>query len=619
MKIKRWRWIQEKMKYLLNKLQETFSRKKLRSQLYLVYTIAFFIPMACIGTFLVFNTSRLLSNYYSDLNEANNMRAKTVLFEITTRIYNLSEDIVFDDALQDLLSEKYGTQEDYIKSAAKYKVLEDYLDSYTELDDIIIYSDNPYVSDFEEFKYVGEEVASSSWYQKAQHQSSAFWATITQEDKYGNIYYNLCLIRKIPLLASEDHAVLVIKINENYLKSRLNTKEYEMLVYSDIGGLFYSSNRLWYNSDKIINIDYDVNYYQYDGQIVVENKKYMTSVSTLKLYQTDNRIYVCNMDFSAYKNMNLILTLCLSIIIVAMVLPFLLIRFFTVHFSERVDTLREAMHKASNENYDVPAKLMGEDEISQAFADLQKMVVKIKVKDAKMYEERINAQKILNAQQRIEMKMLASQINPHFLYNTLETIRMKAFIAGDKEVANAIKLLGKSMRYVLENTGTSSTTLKNELDYIETYLQIQKLRFADRVNYVIEIEEGLNTSEHEILPLLIQPIVENAVGHGLEEAGDNGQIMINIYTKKNEILHIDISDNGCGMSSETLAALRTKIETPNLNPNRSIGLYNINQRIRLCYGEQYGLIVDSSPNKGTKVSLILPLTINMETVFTTNA
>lgn len=600
------------MKKLFNKLQELLSRIKLRNQLNIVYTLGFFIPMACIGLFLVFNTSRLLSNYHEDLNESNNLRAKTVLFEITNQIYTLSEDITFDDTLQKLLSGEYGDRHDFLQKANKYKRITNYLDQYSEIEEITIYSDNSSLYDYEQYVRVDDQTKGQNWYQKALSMRSVFWASIEKQDKYGSDYYNLCLVRQIPLLNSQTPAVMVIRIDENYLKSRLDSEDYEVLLYSDNGGLFYSSDRQWYDTPDIIFIDYEENYYKYKGQIFINDKKYMTTVLTLKLYQTDNRIYVCTLDNSAYNNINQILTLCVMIIIVATVLPFLLIRYFTVHFSNRVDTLREAMHKASNENYDVPAKLMGEDEISQAFADLLKMVAKIKDKDAKMYEARINSQRLQNAQQRIEMEVLASQINPHFLYNTLETIRMKAFKAGDRDVATAIKLLGKSMRYVLENTGTSSTTLKNELDYIETYLQIQMLRFSNKVNYTLVIEEGLNAEEHDILPLLLQPIVENAIAHGLEEVEEGGLIRIEVYTVKREFLHIDISDNGCGMDAEALDTLRRKLETPHLNPNRNIGLYNINQRIRLCYGPQYGIMIDSTVGNGTKVSLILPLKINNE-------
>jgi two-component system, sensor histidine kinase YesM len=601
------------MKYLSKKLQELISGLKIRRQLNIIYLLGFFIPMACIGTFLVFNTQRLLLNYHEDLNEANNFRVKTIMLEITNQMYTLSENIVFDDELQDLLSSKYANMLEFKDEAAKYEGLENYIDNYSEIDSITVYSDNPTISTYRQIKKVDEADANSNWYKKAINQSSVFWTTISHDDEYGNTYYNLCLVRQIQL-DENSKAVLLIKVDENYIKSQLHIKDYELLLYVDNGGIFFSSNRLGYERSKMIYIDYSQNFYTYSGQIIIQDKKYMMIVTTQELSKTDNRIYVCNMDNTAFDNIYQIVSLCLLIVVTATVIPFLLIRYFTIHFSRRVDTLREAMHKASNENYDVPAKLMGDDEISQAFSDLQVMVTKIKDKDAKMYEARINSQRLQNAQQRIEMDVLASQINPHFLYNTLETIRMKAFKAGDKDVATAIKLLGKSMRYVLENTGTSSTTLKNELEYIETYLQIQKLRFADKADYMIMIEEGLNTDEIEILPLLIQPIVENAIVHGLEDTEDSGQIRIEVYTRKKDILYIDISDNGCGMTPKVLDSLRRKIDTPHLNPSRNIGLYNINQRIRLCYGAEYGIMIDSATDRGTKVSLALPLKINMEEI-----
>lgn len=100
----------------------------------------------------------------------------------------------------------------------------------------------------------------------------------------------------------------------------------------------------------------------------------------------------------------------------------------------------------------------------------------------------------------MEFKMLSSQINPHFLYNTLETIRMRSIKAGNREVANGVKLLGKSMRYVLDNTATASTTLDKELDYIETYLAIQKLRFHDKINYSLKYPLDMDLSTYHILP-----------------------------------------------------------------------------------------------------------------------
>jgi two-component system, sensor histidine kinase YesM len=270
------------------------------------------------------------------------------------------------------------------------------------------------------------------------------------------------------------------------------------------------------------------------------------------------------------------------------------------------------MHKASKGDYDIIDKFNGDDELSEVFSDLKVMIQSIKERDARMYDAKIQEQLLKNQQQRMEFKMLVSQINPHFLYNTLETIRMKAFTQGNKDVANAIKLLGKSLHYVLENTGTTTTTLKNELDYIKTYLSIQKLRFEDKVNYTLNIHDHMDLEEYQILPLLLQPIVENSILHGLKDMEENGQIYIDVSMKDDEFLQIDIFDNGLGMGEEALSNLIDTIQTRKKNKTVHIGLYNINQRIKLYYGDSYGMKIKSRPKEGTLVSLTLPLHTTLE-------
>mgnify|MGYP003002226040 CR=1 FL=1 len=203
---------------------------------------------------------------------------------------------------------------------------------------------------------------------------------------------------------------------------------------------------------------------------------------------------------------------------------------------------------------------------------------------------------------------LQSQINPHFLYNTLETIRMQALSCGNRNVATSIKLLGKSMRYVLDNTGTSFTTLTKELEYIKTYLSIQQLRFGDRVNYTLQVDEDLDTNSCKILPLLLQPVVENAILHGLESKTEDGMITIQIASADATLL-ITIKDNGQGMTNEELDALRDRIRNHPSSDTHSIGLYNINQRISLFYGEGYYMEIDSAIGAGTTVRLKIPKTI----------
>ena len=164
------------------------------------------------------------------------------------------------------------------------------------------------------------------------------------------------------------------------------------------------------------------------------------------------------------------------------------------------------------------------------------------------------------------------------------------------------------MRYVLDNTGTSFTTLTKELEYIKTYLSIQQLRFGDRVNYTLQVDEDLDTNSCKILPLLLQPVVENAILHGLDSKTEDGMITIQIASADATLL-ITIKDNGQGMTNEELDALRDRIRNHPSSDTHSIGLYNINQRISLFYGEGYYMEIDSAIGAGTTVRLKIPKTI----------
>lgn len=593
---------------LLNLLPEMMSKAKIKRQLYTIYMLAVFLPIVVLGGFLLFNTAKLLINYHKDLLESDNLRVKTILFEITTQTCNISENISSSAVLRNILVGEYQERNDFLTEANKYSDIDDYMSNYAEIDKIQIYTDNPDIDSYKQYVPVTKEIKETEWYQKALNQFSVFWTLIKDIDKYENEYWNLCLVRKLSLVNSDYNSVLVIKISDNYLRSRIENSEYSIMISIDEYGCFYSSMRDFYGEPQAVYIDFDENYYSYTGNVDMEGKKYLTSVSTTHMYKSDSKIYITTLNLHAYENIRSILWTCILILGVAIILPGIVIHFFTDYFTGRVNTLREEMHKASTEDYDIIPTFRGQDELSEAFADLQTMVQMIKEKDAKMYEAKINEKELLNEQQVMEFKMLASQINPHFLYNTLESIRMKAFTAGDREVATAIKLLGKSMRYVLENTGTVFTTLDKELNYIETYIMIQRLRFGERVNYSFQVEDGLELENYRILPLLLQPIVENAILHGLEDQEGEGQIIIHVSADE-ENLHIIIKDNGRGMSKEELKKVRRKLYVKNSELKTSIGLYNINERIKLCYGEGHGIRIESVLSEGTEVFIDLPLSL----------
>ncbi len=579
---------------------------KLRGQMYLMYIMALILPITVIGIVLVYNADKKLNEYYMDLLETDNARVKNVFSQVTTDAYNITNDLCYDREEKDILMREYDSWKDFVSYVNTNSGIDDIVYNYSQISSIDIYTDNPTATNYKQYNIVTDNVLSQEWYQRALKETGAFWTNIESENAYGNAENNLALVRRIILPESDYNAVIVIKLGDAYIRQRIDSDSVDAIALDDVG-IVYSSKRSWYGQQLPVRINYKDRYYSYSGIVTKDETEYFTTISTTNLYMTNSKIYICTMNDSIYEEIKNIDNMLVMILALAVLIPGVILVLFTNKFTARVYLLREEMHKASNREYDMKGDFSGHDELTEAYEDLKNMVSDIKEKEAKVYEAELKEKELRNNQQIMEYKMLASQINPHYLYNTLETIRMKALTMGNKEVADCIKILAKTLRYVLQNTGTTSTTLKKELEHVENYLAIQKLRFGDRINYTLTIEEGLDASGYEVLPLLLQPIVENAVIHGLENINNDGHIDIEIKHNDFEELQITIGDNGIGMKPEEFEKMQQKLKTPGLKLESSIGVYNICERIRLHYGEEYGMELESEYGKGTKVILFLPV------------
>lgn len=591
---------------VLSSIKRIFSYTKVKNQLYIIYITALLIPVLIIGAFLLFNSRRLLLEHYYNHVEADNTRVKSIMFDVTTNTYNISDDIFTDKNLQTLLATRYSSMKQAVNHCNRYNKINNYIQKNTFISSIELYTSNPTMYNCGNFKVVTEDIMEQNWYQQTVRHADIHWQSINVTDNWGHTTQELCLLRRIPVISTGEYAVLAIRISNAYLKNRIQNNDLFISVSVNQDPVFFGTMRDITGTYLPFPISYGNSQYVYSGRLTYNDRTGIGHISTLVPYISKDKIYISTLDFHSLIDISNILLISGAIIILGCVLPLIMIAVFTNQFSSRIVTLRAQMHKASRGDYHIIDSFNGNDELSEVFSDLKVMIQSIIDMNGKMYEAKIHEQVLKNQQQKMEYKMLASQINPHFLYNTLETIRMKALTQGNKEVADAIKLLGKSMHYVLENTGTSYTTLDRELDYIATYLAIQKLRFNDRINYTLNVAEGTNPKEYQILPLLLQPIVENAILHGLKDVEENGHICIDIK-KDDESLCINISDNGSGMAEEELSSLTNNITEKDVTKTSGIGLYNINRRIRLFYGDAYGMDIKSKPEEGTLVSLTLPL------------
>ncbi len=216
-------------------------------------------------------------------------------------------------------------------------------------------------------------------------------------------------------------------------------------------------------------------------------------------------------------------------------------------------------------------------------------------------------------QTRAQIASLQSQINPHFLYNTLESIRSKAILHDENEIAEMIETLARLFRY---NIGRSEqlSTIADELENVQNYVKIQNYRFRNKFQLIEQLDVLGERIETYPLPMLtLQPLVENAVHHGLENRLDVGTVTIGCELTERYLI-LKIEDNGKGMSVDQLADLRYKIQHAENIPKMDslkkkgagIALANVNHRLKLFYGEEYGMDVFSAQDVGTTLILMLP-------------
>ena len=583
-----------------NRLFLFIRKHRIRTQLSVASILAIVLPMIIMGFILVSSTRSLLTRYFQDLLEADNSRIESIVSELSTQFYSISNEIVNDRQLNRLVKYHYYIPDNFDTDRKNVTVLED-VSSYPGIADIKVYTDNKHFFESPGIIIVDKEIKKTDWYKRAIDSQTPFWTVI--KDISGE---HICLVRAILIEGNDNKVVVAMTLDDSYIAQKIG------LNGSDSVEILLDDRSIVFTNDYDMHIDEATfaRVVSADGSLESINEKnngaQMRRVDKVSLYGTDSSSYIFSYDNSASRRINIISIVEIILVALTMFLAIMLVEIFNGYFTRRVGDLRNAIHQVSNDEYDLSTyELVGGDEVSEAFEDIKLMIEKIKNKDAEMYNTVLRQSELEKRQQEVEFEMLASQINPHFLYNTLETIRMKAFTNGDREVASAIKLLGKSMRYVLENIGTQYTSLEKELEHIKIYLSIQKLRFENKFEESIEIEDGINPSKVVMLPLLLQPIVENSIVHGLEEVEAGGFIRIQV-NRIDDGFQITISDNGEGMNSDALSALITSLNFKDIARNKSIGLHNVNQRLILAYGYNNELRIESTYNVGTSVSIRIP-------------
>ena len=323
---------------------------------------------------------------------------------------------------------------------------------------------------------------------------------------------------------------------------------------------------------------------------------YTVAGQTLEDYGL-NLLFLFDNQDSLEKRAEIIETI-LPLLLLLMIAVTGVIYWYSKDFSSRVELLVKKFRRAETGDLSVSEKISGTDEIAVLDQQFNRMLGKLDQLIKTSY-----VQKLENKE--AQLKNLQLQINPHFLYNTLETISSIAAVKQVFVVCDICGKLGEIFRYSLGKNYGELGPLEQEMTHIKNYMFIQKIRYGDRLQVFYNID--VDAAHVHIPRFILQPIVENAISHGLSNLTSVGTLEVSAFEKKDR-LYIEIEDDGEGMVREKVAEITRFINTAKpVEGKKNIGIRNVNQRIKLAYGEAYGITIRSAPYQGSRFTIQLPI------------
>lgn len=507
------------------------------------------------------------------------------------------------------MSYKMAYKDDLLSSS---KVIYSYfIDLMSSRDDILgvcIFCENGQVYKTSRGEYIDNihNFKQTSWYKAIVNNEGSIIFTeniLKKYFRYNNSVITFCRAIKDSKTFTNLGAIVftldIGKIRSMAVKSPIDD-DTRILITNGDGRIIYYTNEELINKVVVNNFYMDVLYKDY-GRIAtnLNGDEYMVFFNTShytgwKVAQILNKrmFYkdIYNLKIGSFSLVFFIITAIIILIYVSSAI------------TRPLKTLTHAMSSVNEGNMDIKVNISSSDEVGILSRTFNAMIDRINSLIANVYSARIK-------QKEAELNALQSQINPHFLYNTLEMIGNIAVIEDVELIAKITNCMGKMFRYTISNK-EEVVTIKDEINHVKNYMEIQKLRFSNRFDIIFDVNDNVESC---IIPkLLLQPLVENAVYHGLETKTGNGIIIVTVNKVNNDEIEICVKDNGKGIDEETLKTINKSLKenynylSTEGNKRRGFALININMRIAIFFGEKYGMKVESNIDNGTKVTMRIP-------------
>lgn len=542
-----------------------------RKKLFIMFVIVALVPLFTLGIISYLQSAKVVNGKLSNYNHFAGEKIKTQLDQILVDMYYGSAAIqqyLEDSIAIDLKHQKPETYSDFKVVNNLERLLQAHKKS--NIRGIYVISSSGY--------YYGDYDFKLNQFKKQDIWKRIYWSGNSEIGIYQPNHYKYNIPKHV--------LGLVVPLKGSY--GVLNNGF--LLIETDVDSLFDTMKLLEKDLHSRITIRDE------SGQLLYQTKSNEKNLKNDIVWVEHTRIN--NWEFeirvpkdSFYESSKVIFNIVLIGIIVAFMLAIILSYIFSNQFTKSILNLKFAMDEVSMGIFENKLTIETKDEIGKLGSHFNRMVDKIKqLMDEVREKERMKRE--------AEMKAVHYQINPHLLFNTLNTIQWKARLDGNKEIGKMLLHLTKVLEGNLNFT-IELISIKEELEAIRHFLVIQELRYGPNFTFSLQIEDGL---EQGLLPrMTLQPILENIFFHAFED----GKGKIELAFSKNEgYFQLDLKDNGKGMSQEKL---KTLFSRPNEKGRGGIGLYNVKQKFYIHYGNDYWLRADSVENKGTIISISWPI------------
>lgn len=572
--------MQNKMQNKMKKLLHWVNGIKLRYKLAIFYSLFCFLPVMLLFL-LSFLQMRSIIDDKEKLNLQSYLQQSVSSMDRTLDGYNsLSDYIAFDRTLAEAFSMEYGTPyEQYEQLTQKVDpILRSSSYFHGGMQRITIYTDNGMVKHDTTVAPVSE-IEETDWYQKTLEHPGLNWFVNYPEK-------TLFSARKLAFSGARE-GVNILYMDVDYQKlftpyAETLISECGLYITDQEGKLVFEESRF---SGK--NQNYDLTYSEFleqrdrgsaDYTILCEESN--TTGWTVWLYQP------VGLAGESMRPIGVMAGVTILICIFAAVLAYFITSGMV---SGRIERLTCLMQEVQEGSMDMQVGSDDRDEIGMLYRGFGSMMKRIRTLINEVYLGKIT-------QKEAELKALQAQINPHFLYNTLSLINWKALAAGEEDISRMTLAMSTFYRTAL-NRGRNVLQVEAELSNTRAYLEIQSMLHDGDFDYEIEVQPEI--LQCESLNLILQPLVENAIHHGIEEKTDGrGKISVRGWKEDNCVWFM-VEDNGVGMEQKVADKILTM-------ESKGYGVRNVDERIRLCYGEKYAMKVESVVGKGTKMTIHFP-------------